>query len=118
MFVGVARVVLQIPAARSLKDRRSVVKSYKERLKARLAVSVAEVGDVEAWQVATIGLSVVSKDRARCEEALNQAAAMARSLAEAWPADIRTEVLSFGPGGDALSRGLETALRDDPDGDS
>lgn len=116
MFVGVARVVLQIPAARSLKDRRSVVKSYKDRLKARLPVSVAEVGDVEAWQVATIGVSVTSKDRARCEEVLSHATSMARSLSDAWLADVRTEVLSFGPGGDALAHGIES-LPDDPEED-
>lgn len=108
MYVGVARIVLQIPGARSLKDRRSVVKSYKDRLKARLTVSVAEVGDVEAWQVATIGIAVTSKDRARCEEALSQAASMARSLSEAWLADLRTEILSFGAGGERLARGIES----------
>jgi len=110
MYVGVARVVLQIPGARSLKDRRSVVKSYKDRLKARLTVSVAEVGDVEAWQVATIGIAVTSKDRSRCEEAISQAASMARSLSDAWLADLRTEVLSFGTGGERLARGIETEL--------
>ena len=36
MFVGVARFVLQIPGARSLKDRRKVVKSFKDRVRARL----------------------------------------------------------------------------------
>lgn len=103
---------MQIPAARSLKDRRSVVKSYKDRLKARLPVSVAEVGDVEAWQVATIGVSVTSKDRARCEEILSHATSMARSLSDAWLADVRTEILSFGPGGDRLAHGIESLSRD------
>src|SRR5258706_16132079 len=108
MYVGVAGLVLQIPGARSLKDRRSVVKSYKDRLKSRLSVSVAEVGDVEAWQVATLGVAVTSKDRSRCEEVLSQAASMARSLSEAWLADLRTEVISFGPGGDRIAEGIES----------
>ena len=106
MFVGVARLVLQIPAARSLKDRRRVVRSFKDRLKARLAVSVAEVGDVEAWQVATLGVGVVSNSSAHCDEVLQKVASMASTLPEALLADCRTEIISFGKGG----AGLESTL--------
>lgn len=112
MFVGVARVVLQIPGARSLKDRRSVVRSFKDRLRARLPVSVAEVGDVEVWQIATIGLATISGDRLRCEEVLSRATSMARSLGDAVVADVRSEVTSYGPGGRDLKRGIETMLDD------
>jgi uncharacterized protein YlxP (DUF503 family) len=115
MFVGVARLVLQIPAARSLKDRRSVIRSFKDRVRARLPVSVAEVGDVGSWQVATIGVAVVSGEAARCDEVLAHAASIARALSEAVLADVRTEVLSFGKGGDGLRRGIESALDDEVD---
>ncbi|MFM2077254.1 MAG: hypothetical protein RJA49_1144, partial [Actinomycetota bacterium] len=46
MFVGVARIVLQIPGARSLKDRRRVVTGLKDRTRATLPVSIAEIGDL------------------------------------------------------------------------
>jgi len=108
MFVGAARLVLQIPGARSLKDRRQVVRSFKDRARARLPVSVAEVGDVERWQVATIGVSTVSSSRARCDEILGAAVQMAGSLPEAILADVRRETFSFGPGGNALSSGIES----------
>lgn len=111
MFVGLARVVLQIPGARSLKDRRRVVKSLKDRLRARLPVSVAEVGDVEAWQVATLGIAVVSGNRVRCDQVLSHAIQAARS-SEAIVADFRTEVLSFGSGGSGLRRGIEDPFDD------
>ena len=114
MFVGLARVVLQIPGARSLKDRRKVVKGLKDRLRARLPVSVAEVGDVEAWQVATLGVAVVSGDRVRCDQVLSQVLASARS-SEAVVADFRTEVISFGSGGSGLRRGIESALDEGSD---
>ena len=103
MFVGVARIVIQIPSARSLKDRRSVVRSFKDRVRSRLRVSVAEVGDVESWQVATLGVAVVSRDRVRCDEALSHATSMARSLSEAVLADVRTEIIPFGRAGDGLA---------------
>ncbi|MGE3671001.1 MAG: DUF503 family protein, partial [Polyangiaceae bacterium] len=45
MFVGVARIVLRLPGSHSLKEKRRVVRSYKERLASRLPVSVAEGGE-------------------------------------------------------------------------
>ncbi len=110
MFVGVSRQVLQIPGARSLKERRRVVKSLKDRLRARLPVSVAEVGDVERDQVATLGVCVVSADAARCHEVLSAAARMARTVRDAVLADVSTEVVSFGEGGSSLQSGIEQAL--------
>jgi uncharacterized protein YlxP (DUF503 family) len=102
VFVGVARLVLQIPGARSLKDRRQVVKSFKERVKARLGVSMAEVGDTERTQVATLGVSVVSGESALCHELLDKIRAQAQTLPEAILADVRSEVFSFGAGGKGL----------------
>jgi len=114
MFVGLARVVLQIHGARSLKDRRKVVKGLKDRLRARLPVTVAEVGDLDVWQVATLGVAVVSNDRVRCDQVLSQVLAQARS-SEAVVADFRTEVISFGSGGSGLRRGIESSLDDGND---
>lgn len=99
MFVGVARYVLQIPGARSLKDRRRVVRSLKERLAARLPVSVAEVGELERYQVATVAVAVVSNSSVRCREVLDVARTMASTVADALLADAATEVLPFGVGG-------------------
>jgi len=110
MFVGVLRIVLQIPGSRSLKDRRQVVKSFKDRVRARLPVSVAEIGDVERHQVATLGVAVVSGQSARCSEVLGRAKAMASSLSGAVLADVATEIVSFGAGGRGVRGGIESML--------
>jgi uncharacterized protein YlxP (DUF503 family) len=110
MFVGVGRLVLQIPGARSLKDRRRVVKSFKDRVRAKLPVSVAEVGDLEQLQLASIGVAVIANETQRCDEILSAAVGMARVLPDAVLADVRTEVVPFGVGGRGLSRGIESAL--------
>lgn len=110
MFVGVARFVLQIPGARSLKERRKVVKGFKDRVRARLPISVAEVGDVERHQLATVAVAVVSRDSARCREVLGQARSMAGSLSGALLADAALEVVSFGSGGKGIRGGIEHAL--------
>lgn len=114
MFVGVGRVVLQLPGARSIKDRRRVVKSFKDRMRAKLPVSVAEVGDLESLQVATLGFAVVSNDTGRCDELLAAAVGMARVLPDAVLSDVRTEVISLGSGGHNLARGIEAALDNEP----
>jgi uncharacterized protein YlxP (DUF503 family) len=110
VFVGVARLVISIPGARSLKDRRRVVKSLKDRLRARFPVSVAEVGDLERYQVATLGLATVSNEGARCEQVMAAAVGMARVSRDAVLADVATEVVSFGPGGGNLRGGIEQVL--------
>ena len=107
MFVGVARLVISIPGARSLKDRRRVVKSLKDRLRARLPVSLAEIGDLERYQVATLGVAVVSNESGRCSEILAAAAAMARVARDAVLADVATEVLTLGDGGRSIQGGIE-----------
>lgn len=110
MFVGIARIVLQIPGSRSLKDRRRVVKSFKDRMRAKLPVSVAEVGDVEQLQLANVGVAVISNDSERCDEIISAAVGMARVLPDAVLADVRTEIVPFGFGGHSLSGGIERAL--------
>ena len=53
-------VTLSIPSARSLKDKRRVVKSLVARLQNRHNVSVAEVGENDRWQICELGIAAVS----------------------------------------------------------
>lgn len=62
MTVGSCKIQLQIPACASLKDKRRVVKSLKERVQARFSVAIAEVDHLDAWQLATLGVACVSND--------------------------------------------------------
>jgi uncharacterized protein YlxP (DUF503 family) len=110
MFVGVARIALQLPGARSLKDRRRVVKSLKERLRARLALSVAEIGETERPGSATLGLCIVSAERSACERSLDRAISSAYQLGDALVTDARREVLPFGQAGSEIRGGIEELL--------
>ena len=111
-FVTEDRLFLQafVIVVLAIKDRRRVVRSYKDRLRARLPVSVAEVGDVDRYQVATLGLAVISADAARCQQVLAQAANMAATLHHAQLADVATEIVSFGRGGSGVRGGIEQAF--------
>src|SRR5262249_47205157 len=116
MFVGVLRIRLQIPGARSLKDKRSVVRSLKERAQSRLRVSIAEVGELDHPQHATLGVAVVSNSSTVCDQMLASVASMAGSLPDALMTDRATEILPFGDGGSGVRGGIERLL-DDPAGD-
>ena len=73
MVVGIVRFELHIPAARSLKDKRQVVRSIKERIRERVKAAVAEVEYQDLWQRAAIGIAVVAADGGRVRELLNSA---------------------------------------------
>ncbi|MBI5014585.1 MAG: DUF503 domain-containing protein [Deltaproteobacteria bacterium] len=62
MVVGVGTVELFIPEARSLKDKRSVVRSVVQRVQNQFHISVAEVESLDVLQTATIGFAVVTND--------------------------------------------------------
>jgi uncharacterized protein YlxP (DUF503 family) len=104
MFVGVLRLTLQIPGARSLKDRRRVVRSFKDRLRAKLPLSVAEIGGLDLHQLAVIGVAAVSNDAAQVDELLASAAALASDLRDAVLIDRAVEILSFGSEGRGVGR--------------
>ncbi|HKJ93312.1 MAG TPA: DUF503 domain-containing protein [Longimicrobiales bacterium] len=73
MIVGVAGWELEIMGARSLKEKRSVVRSLKDRLRTRFNLSVAETAYQDLWQRAEITVSTVAADQRRVDEVLDRA---------------------------------------------
>lgn len=63
MVVLRMEIHLRLYAAQSLKDKRLVVKSVKERLRNRFNVAVAEVGALDRWRDAELGVVSVGSDR-------------------------------------------------------
>jgi hypothetical protein len=73
MVIGVITWDLEILAAQSLKEKRSVVKSLKDRLHDRFNVSAAETGHQDLWQRSEITACVVAGDRRLAESVLQNA---------------------------------------------
>ena len=96
MFVGVLRLTFHIPSARSLKDKRRVVLKFRDRVRARFDVSIAEVGAQDLHQRAVFGVSVVSGDAAVCDSVLEQVAHVAETAADAVLTDRATEIVTIG----------------------
>ena len=73
MVVGVAVWELMLPGCASLKDKRMVVKSLKDRLHQRFNVSAAETGLLDVHARAEIAVCVVSNDRKHAQSVLQSA---------------------------------------------
>jgi uncharacterized protein len=96
VFVGVLRLTFHIPAARSLKEKRGVVRKFRDRIRARFDVSIAEVGDQDTHQRAVFGVAVISADAAVCDSVLEQVARAAETQEEAVLTQRETEVITVG----------------------
>ena len=104
MHVGVMRLTFHIPHARSLKEKRAVVRRFRDRVRARFDVSIAEVDAQDAHQRAVFGVAVVSSDASLCDKLLEQVAREAELQNEAVLVGRSTEVIPIGDdlyGGDS-----------------
>lgn len=88
LVVGVLRVRLALFESFSLKDKRRIVKSLKERLSARHNASVAEVDDLDHRQAATLGVAMIANDARFVESAL-------RKIVDEIHADGRASLVDF-----------------------
>jgi uncharacterized protein YlxP (DUF503 family) len=68
--IGVLTLELSLPDAHSLKDKRQVVKSLKDRLRVRFNVAVAEIGYQDVWQRSLISAVTVSSDHTNADQVL------------------------------------------------
>jgi uncharacterized protein YlxP (DUF503 family) len=71
VVVGVRTWELHLAGCQSLKDKRRVLKSLKDRLHHQFNVSAAEVDYQDSWQRAALACSVVSTDRRHADEVLS-----------------------------------------------
>lgn len=70
--VGLLTFEIRLEHSHSLKDKRQVVKSLKDRLRARFNVAVAEVDEQDKWQHAIVSAVTVSPDKKTAEESLQR----------------------------------------------
>lgn len=71
MFTGILRLDMIVPGSKSLKYKRRILKSLTEKLRNKFNISVAEVGDSEKWQTASLGISTVSNSGYRIDNVLD-----------------------------------------------
>ena len=62
MIVGICVIELYIPPTGSLKGKRQVLQSMKVKIKNKFNVAIAEVGELDLWQKAVLGVTTVAND--------------------------------------------------------
>lgn len=93
MVIGVLKLTLHIPESGSLKDKRRVLRSLKDRLRNKFNVSVAEVDDHDLWQKATVAVALVASDRRHADEILQKILNTVESWGLAEIIGVLTEIL-------------------------
>ena len=73
MIIGLITWELHLGACQSLKEKRQIVKSLKDRLHRQFNVSVSETDHQDLWQRAELSAAVVTTDRRHAEQVLQHA---------------------------------------------
>lgn len=60
MHTGTCKIELYLPMNQDLKGKRRIVKSLSDQIRSRFNVSVSEIENNELWQIATIGIAIIS----------------------------------------------------------
>jgi uncharacterized protein YlxP (DUF503 family) len=86
---------IRIEMAHSLKDRRQVVRSLKEKLRHGFNISVAELDEAVTWQSATIGVTAISSSRDYLSGLMRQVENAAVRIANDLGAEINDSWCTF-----------------------
>ena len=72
MPVGLLTLELHIPDAQSLKDKRQVLRSLKDKLRRDFNVAVAELEHQDTWQRSVVGIVTISNEEKHLREVLQK----------------------------------------------
>lgn len=95
MPIAYLTLELRIEAAHSLKDKRQVVRSLKDRLRAHFNVAVAELDPDNAWQRATLGVVSISGSRDYLDGLMRNVEREATRIANDHGADVTDAFVDF-----------------------
>ena len=81
VVIALLTLDIHIPHAQSLKEKRMVVRSLKDRLRAKFNVSVSEVDHQDLWQRSQVSVAIVGSDEKFLHKVLEEAAEEAERIA-------------------------------------
>jgi uncharacterized protein YlxP (DUF503 family) len=70
MHIGLLQIELYLPGNQSLKGKRQIIKSIKDRVRNQTNVSISEVDFHDAWQKAQLAVVTVSTDHSQVSQVL------------------------------------------------
>jgi len=95
MPIAYLTLELRIEGAHSLKDKRQVLRSVKDRLRNSFNISIAEIEVTDLWQRATLGVVSISDSRDYLEGLMRNVENEAVKLANNAGAEVVDSVLDF-----------------------
>jgi uncharacterized protein YlxP (DUF503 family) len=93
MIIGLVTVSISIPEARSLKDKRSVLRRLKDRILNKMNVSVAEVGKQDLWKSADLAFVTVAATSKIVQKRISDLSTILRSDPRYILINLHTEML-------------------------
>jgi uncharacterized protein YlxP (DUF503 family) len=81
IVIALLTLDIHIPHAHSLKDKRMILRSLRDRLRSKFNVSVAEVDHQDLWQRAQVSVVTVGSDEGFLQKVLQEASEEAERIA-------------------------------------
>ena len=72
MLLGICTINLYFPDSHSLKDKRSIIKSIKLRIRNKFNVSVSEINSYDLWKNTTLGIACIGNEKRYLNGVLNE----------------------------------------------
>jgi uncharacterized protein YlxP (DUF503 family) len=98
MTVGVCRLTLMAPESHSLKEKRMILRSIKDKTRLKFNVAIAEVGSQDNWQEFVLGFAVVANDKRFVQEMVEKIVNYIDGLAMAKIIDDEKDFVQYGEG--------------------
>lgn len=93
MIIGILKLKLFLRDSNSLKDKRMVLRSLKDKVRQSFNVSISELDDHDKWQRSTIGIAAIGMDKSSINSLLDKVVNFVESLASAEIADHEIEII-------------------------
>jgi len=93
MRIGCLQVQFSLPESRSLKDKRMVLRSLRDRILNKMNISVAEVGKQDLWRSSEMAFVTVANEKQVVEKRLAEVSNILRSNPRIVVMDLYTEFL-------------------------
>jgi uncharacterized protein YlxP (DUF503 family) len=93
LLIAAIELHLSIPTAHSLKEKRMVILSLMDRVRAKFGAAVAEVGEQEVWQRAVIGVALVGNEEAFLRQVADKVIQFTESHFAGEVCEIHLEIL-------------------------
>ena len=94
MHIGVLQFTIEIPYATSLKDKRSVIRSMKAKIRRQYNVSISEVDDLDDMTLATMGVTAAGNDVKQLNSVLDRLLNTLEEWRDASLVDHQMEIFS------------------------